>query len=172
MSFKFSLIPLAATFAVIASPLVASAHTLTSQNNQTHYQTITNEQSNDQKIIPNYIGIGGSNRGAALESKFAFNDHFSFRPLAIDNLKSDGQKGNFALPVTYDFQPVWGKLQPYAGAGLGVNTEGNNNVGAMFTAGADYPLNKSVTANASVDYDAFGNNDVSGVFSVAANFGG
>ncbi len=42
----------------------------------------------------------------------------------------------------------------------------------MFTAGADYPINKSLTANANVNYDAFGNNNVNGVIGVAANFNG
>jgi opacity protein-like surface antigen len=173
MSLRFSFVTLAATCAVLASPLVASAQTLTPQRpNNNRYQTITNTEYSNQKAVPNYVGVGGSNRGAALESKFAFNDHFSFRPTAIDNLKSDNQKGDFSLPVTYDFKPVFGKLQPYAGGGLGITAEDNTDVGGMFTAGADYPINKSVTANASVNYDAFGNNDVNGVIGVAANFKG
>ena len=179
MSFKFSLVPFAATLAVLASPLVASAHTLTSQNtrNPRHTQTdyvIIDEhpinQNVSQKAVPNYVGVGGSNRGAALESKFAFNDHFSIRPMAIDNLKSDGQKGDFSLPVTYDFHPVLGKLQPYVGGGLGVTAGDNSDLGGMFTAGADYPINKNLTANANVDYDAFGDNNVNGVVGIAANF--
>ncbi len=125
-----------------------------------------------QIIVPDYIGVGGSNRGAALESKFAFDNHFSIRPMAIDNLKSDGQNGDFSLPVTYDFKPVVGKLQSYAGGGLGVTADDNSNLGGMFTAGADYPINKSLTANASVNYSAFGNNDINGVVGVAANFNG
>ena len=40
----------------------------------------------------------------------------------------------------------------------------------MFTAGADYAINKSLTANANINYDAFRNNDVNGVIGVAANF--
>ena len=172
MSFKFSLVPLAATLAVLASPLVASAHTLTSQNtrnSRTDYQTITNTESSSQRAVPNYVGVGGSNRGAALESKFAFNNHFSIRPMAIDNLQSDDQQGDFSLPVTYDFQPVIG-IQPYVGGGLGVTAGDNSDVGGMFTAGADYPINKSLTANANVNYDAFGDNNVNGVLGVAANF--
>ena len=171
MSFKCSVIPLAATLAVLGSPLVASAHTLASQNAADYeYQSITEKQSNE-KFVPNYIGVGGSNRGAALDSKFAFNNHFSFRPMAIDNLKSDGQIGNFSLPITHDFQPVLGnRIQPYVGGGLGITTEDSGDLGGMFTAGADYPINKSITANASVNYDAFGNNDVNGVIGVGANF--
>ena len=99
-------------------------------------------------------------------------NHISFRPLAIDNLKSGDQEGNFAIPVTYDFQPVVGKLQPYAGAGVGLNTQGDDEVGPMLTAGADYPINKNITANASVNFDAYGNNDVNGIVGVAANIGG
>ena len=173
MSFKFSLVTLAATVAVVASPLVASAQTLTPQRtNNTRYETMTDTQSTTARTVPDYIGVGGSNGGAALESKFALNNNFSIRPMAIDNLKSDDQQGDFSLPVTYDFQPVIGKLQPYAGAGLGVTAGDNSDLGAMLTAGADYPLNKSLTANASVNYDAFGNNDVNGVIGVAANFNG
>ena len=184
MSIKFSLVPLAATLAVLASPLVASAGTLTSQNTrnprstQTDYviiderpinQNQTNQNVN-KRTVPNYVGVGGSNRGAALESKFAFNDHFSIQPMAIDNLKSDNQQGDFSLPVTYDFKPVLGKLQPYVGGGLGVTAGDNSDLGGMFTAGADYPINKSLTANANVNYDAFGDNNVDGVLGIAANF--
>ena len=132
------------------------------------YQNQTNRDMS--QVVPNYVGIGGSNRGAALESKFAFNNHFSIRPMAVDNLESSGQQGDFSLPVTYDFNPVLGKLQPYVGGGLGVTAGDNSSVGGMLTAGADYPINKSLTANASVNYDAFGNNDVNGVLGVAANF--
>ena len=172
MSFRFSLVTLAASCAVLASPLVASAQTLTPQrtNNTYRYQTISNTEPTNQRAVPNYIGVGGSNRGAALESKFAFNNHFSFRPMAIDNLKFDNQKGDFSLPVTYDFQPVLGKLQPYAGGGLGITAGDNSDLGGMFTAGVDYPINKSVTANAGVNYDVFGDSHVDGVLGVAANF--
>ena len=126
----------------------------------------------NQRLVPNYVGVGGSNRGAALDSKIGLTNHISFRPLAIDNLKSGDQEGNFAIPVTYDFQPVVGKLQPYAGAGVGLNTQGDDEVGPMLTAGADYPINKNITANASVNFDAYGNNDVNGIVGVAANIGG
>ena len=80
MSFKFSLVPLAATLAVLASPLVASAHTLTSQNTRNPRSTQTDfviiderlnqnqaNQNVNQRPVPNYVGVGGSNRGAALE---------------------------------------------------------------------------------------------------------
>jgi hypothetical protein len=100
-----------------------------------------------------FISLFESFKALLKRSQFAFNDHFSFRPTAIDNLKSDNQKGDFSLPVTYDFKPVFGKLQPYAGGGLGITAEDNTDVGGMFTAGADYPINKSVTANASVNWD-------------------
>ena len=81
MSFKFSLVSLAATCAVLASPLVASAQTLTPQRtNNTRYQTITNTQPSSENLVPNYIGVGGSNRGAALESKLALSDILSSLP--------------------------------------------------------------------------------------------
>lgn len=168
MSFKFALIPLAAS-AIFASPLAASADTLTPTDSNYHYRSVESDRSNPQRFVPNYIGVGGSNRGAALESKFAFNDRFSIRPMAIDNLKSEGQQGNFSIPVTYDFQPLMG-IQPYFGGGLGITAGDNSDLGGMFTAGIDYPMNKSLTANANVSYDVFGNNEVNGVLGVAANF--
>ena len=232
MSFKFSLVSLAATLAVLASPLVASANTLTAQNtrnlgstetnygvvdkqpisqNQTErnmYQTdevspmdtsrdtFTDRNTRNldrtrterviikerpvnrdradrevsQKLVPNYIGVGGSNRGAALDSKIGITNRISVRPLAIDNFKSDDeQEGNFAFPITYDFQPVIGKLQPYAGAGVGINTEGSDDVGPMLTAGVDYPISKNLTLNGSVNFDAYGDNDVNGILGIATN---
>ena len=181
MSIKFSLVPLAATLAVLASPLVASADTITAQNTRNPDSTRTerviierpvnrNRDRVSQRLVPNYIGIGGSNRGIALDSKIGVTNRLSFRPLAIDNLKTDdGQEGNFALPITYDFQPVIGKLQPYAGAGVGINTEGNDDVGPMLTAGADYPITKNLTVNGSVNFDAYGNNDVNGILGIATN---
>ena len=131
MSVKFSLVSLAATLAVLASPLVASANTFTDQNTgnlgstETNYGVVerqptsqnqternmyqTNEASPmdtsrdtftdrntrnpgstktdyviidrqptsqnqtdgdvNQRLVPNYVGVGGSNRGAALDSK-------------------------------------------------------------------------------------------------------
>ena len=138
MSVKFSLVSLA-TIAVLASPLVASANTVTNQNtrnlgsteydygmmdkqpisqNQTErdmYRTNeaspmntsggtlsdrntgnsgstetdyviidrqpTQNQANsrvNQRIVPNYVGVGGSNRGAALDSKIGLTNHLSF----------------------------------------------------------------------------------------------
>ena len=180
MSGKFSLVPLAA-IAVLASPLVASADTITAQNTGNPERTrtervIIEKQQNRRgerevsKIVPNYVGVGGSNRGVAINSKIGLTNSISFRPLAIDNLKSDdGQEGNFAIPITYDFQPVIGRLQPYAGAGIGLNTEGSDDIGPMLTAGIDLPINRSLTVNGSVNFDAYGDNDVNGILGIATN---
>ena len=180
MSFKFSLVPLAA-IAVLASPLVASADTITAQNTRNLDRTrterviiderpVNKDRAENQRLVPNYIGVGGSNRGAALDSKIGITNRISVRPLAIDNFKSDDeQEGNFALPITYDFQPVIGKLQPYAGAGVGINTEGSDDVGPMLTAGLDYPISKNLTLNGSVNFDAYGDNDVNGILGIATN---
>ena len=182
MSFKFSFVPLAA-IAILASPLVASADTITAQRTRDLEPTQTErviiekrpvnrraEREVGQRIVPNYIGVGGSNRGVALGSKIGLTNRISFRALAIDNLKSDdGQEGNFAIPITYDFQPVIGRLQPYAGAGVGVNTEGSDDVGPMLTAGIDLPINRSLTINGSVNFDAYGDNDVNGILGIATN---
>ena len=182
MSFKFSLVPLAA-IAVLASPLVASADTITAQNTGNPERTRTErviiekrpverraEREVNERVVPNYIGVGGSNRGAALNAKISLTNRISFRALAIDNFQSDDeQEGNFAFPITYDFQPVIGKLQPYAGAGVGINTEGSDDVGPMLTAGLDYPISKNLTLNGSVNFDAYGNNDVNGILGIATN---
>ncbi|WP_052055349.1 outer membrane protein [Myxosarcina sp. GI1] len=136
-------------------------------------QNYTNSSETTEPIVPNYVGLGGSNRGIALDSKFALSNRFSIRPMAIGDLDSDNQNGDFTVPVTYDFQPVFGnKLQPYAGAGLGGSTENDGSVGGVITAGVDYPINKRLTANANINYDAFGNDDTNAVVGVAANFNG
>ena len=197
MKFKFaSFAPLVAACAVIATPVAAFAQT-TPQSSTRYPQTMTQSSPNRyprtnmpqnypdtfqsptpsprttvSQTVPNYIGLGGSNRGVALESKYALNNRFSVRPMAIGDLDSGNEFGDFSVPITYDLQPFAGlsRLHPYAGAGIGASTRGDDNFGAVLTTGADYPINNRLTANANATYDVFGNNDLNAVVGVAANF--
>ncbi|MEO1185194.1 MAG: hypothetical protein AAFX46_11040 [Cyanobacteria bacterium J06636_27] len=119
----------------------------------------------------NYFGVGASNRGAALESKLSINNRFSVRPKATGKLFEEGDRhATIYVPVTYDFGQTSSGLRPFIGAGAGVTTD-NTQFGSVLTTGADYRINKRLTAVGSVNLGLFEDNrDFSAVLGIATNF--
>ncbi|NJN13450.1 MAG: hypothetical protein HC815_38305 [Richelia sp. RM1_1_1] len=61
-------------------------------------------------------------------------------------------------------------MRPFVGAGAGMTTE-NRQFGGVLTTGADYRINKRLTAVGSVNLGLFEDNrDVSAVLGIATNF--
>lgn len=128
----------------------------------------------------NYIGVGvgagglgGSNIGLSVNSKFTVADQVSVRPGAVSNLDfSNNGQTLIMLPVTYDFNPVTnnGRLLPYAGGGLALDTQNSISVGPMATAGVDYRITDSLTANGAVNLSIAGDTRVTGTVGVGYTF--
>jgi len=116
--------------------------------------------------------VGDSDVGFAVNSKFTLGDNVSVRPGAITDFDFDDGQTHVLVPVTYDFNPITpnGKLLPYAGAGLSVETGEHEEVGGLLTAGADYRLTERLTANAAVNWSISDTSPVNGVIGVGYTF--
>ncbi len=101
----------------------------------------------------NYIGAAASEEGAVVNGKYALSNRFSVRPGVITELNNDGgdRRVTVLAPVTYDFNG-FGGLKPFVGAGAGVSTDGETEIQAVATAGADYQLGNRYAINGSVNY--------------------
>jgi len=83
------------------------------------------------------------------------------------------------IPITYDFsfnpadafaEPL--PIAPYIGAGIGIETSNEADVGFLLTGGVDFPVTSQFTATAAVNA-MFGNEtDVGLVLGVGYNFTG
>lgn len=126
---------------------------------------LAQEKTPEQPL--NYFGIGASNRGAAFESKLSINDRFSVRPTATTKLFEEGDRhATIYVPITYDFGQTSSGLRPFVGGGAGITTE-NRQFGGVLTTGADYRINKRLTAVGSVNLGLFEDNrDVSAVLGI------
>jgi len=113
-------------------------------------------------VSSSYIGTGIGNEGVVVNSRIKVSDQFSFRPAVIADIDFDDvfdeSDVTFLIPVTYDL-PTFAndKLQPFAGAGLGVFVDGNgeNDEGAIALGGFDYSLTENLTANATTSWAPF-----------------
>ncbi|MEO1376395.1 MAG: hypothetical protein AAFW70_19265 [Cyanobacteria bacterium J06635_10] len=119
----------------------------------------------------NYFGVGASNRGAAFESKLSINNRFSVRPTATSKLFEEGERhATIYVPVTYDFGQTSSGLRPFVGGGAGMTTDGRQ-FGGVLTTGADYRINKRLTAVGSVNLGLFEDNrDFTAILGIATNF--
>ena len=156
MKFKFaSLIPLALACAtVITLPHIASA-----------------QEAYPAQKTTDYIGIGATNRGAALDAKLSLAKNLSLRPMAIgDDLSGSNKDVTIYAPLTYDFSKGTGGLEPFIGAGPSVKTEKGGDFGGVITAGADYPIGKRLNATGSVNVGLFGDSEVDGFLGLSTNF--
>ncbi|MEM9927327.1 MAG: hypothetical protein AAF915_26895 [Cyanobacteria bacterium P01_D01_bin.50] len=147
-----SLISLVACTVAIAAPTTAFAQ----------------EKTPEEPL--NYFGVGASNRGAAFESKLSINNRFSVRPMATSKLFEEGERhATIYVPVTYDFSQTSSGLRPFIGGGAGVTTD-DRQFGGVVTTGADYRINKRLTAVGSVNVGFFDDRDFTAVLGVATNF--
>lgn len=116
-----------------------------------------------------YIGIGGNiglsddsrdnspesplGRGSfVINGKIGLTPNLSIRPAAVINSDAD-----ILVPITYDFR-IPGRdpfevspFVPYAGAGVMVSTQRDNNVGFLLSGGVDYRISPEWTANGSLN---------------------
>lgn len=112
-----------------------------------------------------YIGIGGNiglsdddpesalGRGSfVINGKIGLNPNLSIRPAVVINSDAD-----ILVPITYDFRlPSSDPFEvspfvPYAGAGIIVSTQRDNNVGFLLSGGLDYRISPDWTANGSLN---------------------
>ena len=153
-----------AVVTLMAAPLSASAQ-------EAHLESL------------DYVGIGvglgdigKTDVGLTLNSKIELTDQVSLRPAVISDLDfDDNGETLFLIPATYDFQsPLENqKLLPFAGLGVSVSTEGDDDVGLLLTGGTDYRLSDRVTLNGSVYWSLFDwldDDQVNGVISIGYNF--
>lgn len=132
-----------------------------------------------------YVGIAGNigltgndsalgDTNFSVISKIGFTDVISARPSVVI-----GDNTTILIPVTYDLnlRPTGAEEQaisvfaPYIGAGLGIATGDDSDVGPMLTAGVDVPVSPQFTATAGVNAGFFGDTSVGIVIGVGYNFG-
>ena len=132
-----------------------------------------------------YVGIAGNigltgndsalgDTNFSVISKIGFTDVISVRPSVVI-----GDNTTILIPVTYDLnlRPTGAEEQaisvfaPYIGAGLGIATGDDSDVGPMLTAGVDVPVSPQFTATAGVNAGFFGDTSVGIVIGVGYNFG-
>jgi len=87
-----------------------------------------------------------------INGKIGLTPNVSVRPAAVINSEAD-----ILIPVTYDFRiPSNDPFKvspfvPYAGAGVIVSTQRDNNVGFLLSGGVDYRISPEWTANGSLN---------------------
>lgn len=115
--------------------------------------------------VPSYIGIGGNiglssgddnttlgDGGFVVNSKIRLSDTLSLRPSVIF-----GNDAVFLIPLTYDFviprvdpfEPI--RFAPFAGGGVAISTDDDNNIGFLLTLGVDVPISRTFVANAALN---------------------
>ncbi|MFP4104144.1 hypothetical protein [Coleofasciculus sp.] len=117
--------------------------------------------------VPNYVGVGVNigltedddgdetglgDAGFVINGKIGLSRNISLRPGVII-----GDDAVFMIPLTYDFliprvdpfEPV--RFAPFLGGGVALSTDGDDNIGFLFTGGVDVPLSRSFVANGSIN---------------------
>jgi len=117
--------------------------------------------------VPNYLGVGVNigltedddgdetglgDAGFVINGKIGLSRNLSLRPGVII-----GDDAVFLVPLTYDFliprvdpfEPV--RFAPFLGGGVALSTDGDDNIGFLFTGGVDVPLSRSFVANGSIN---------------------
>lgn len=123
----------------------------------------------------NYIGIGGSNQGFAINGKATVAEHVSLRPAVITDFNfNDDADVNYVLPVTYDFNAVDGqdRLYPFLGGGINGALGNDSTIEFAVTGGADYRINRHLLVNGSLNWAPFqgGGENVSFIAGVGYGF--
>jgi hypothetical protein len=118
----------------------------------------------------NYIGVGGSDEGFVVNGKAKLTDNLSLRPAAL----TDFDEFTFLIPVTYDFSPLSAtgedRLLPFAGAGVRIDNQGDENFGLLLTGGADYRITDKWVANGSANVSFIGDTEFDFVLGVGYSF--
>ena len=118
----------------------------------------------------NYVGIGGSDEGFVINGKATLSDSLSLRPAAL----TEFDDFTFLIPVTYDFNPPSqvgeDRILPFAGGGVRIDTEGDENFGLLLTGGADYRITDSWVANGSANVSFIGDTEFDFVVGVGYSF--
>lgn len=130
-----------------------------------------------------YIGVGGNiglsgsntlgNGSFAVLSKIGLTRNISVRPAVLL-----GDDATFTIPVTYDFviqttdpfEQV--SFAPFAGGGLVVSTQSDNNIGFLLTGGVDVPLSREFVANATLNVGFMDKTEVGLMLGVGYTFTG
>ena len=121
----------------------------------------------------NYIGIGATDDGFAVNAKIELAKQLSVRPAILTDVEFDDDTEVTAIvPITYDFESPFknGKLLPFAGAGLGGTTRDDGSVGLVVTGGMDYRASNKLTANSSVVWLPFDDERVNFIVGLGYNF--
>ena len=121
----------------------------------------------------NYIGLGASDGGFAVNGKIELAKQLSLRPAVLTDIEfDDDTEVTIIAPVTYDFESPFknGKLLPFAGAGLGGTTRDDGSVGLTVTGGVDYRASDKLTANGSVIWLPFDDDRVDFIVGLGYNF--
>ena len=126
----------------------------------------------------NYLGVGGfigTDTGFAITSKIGLTTDLSVRPSAV--IEDDV---TFRIPLTYEFFPIGPdesfveglRLTPYIGGGIVLTTDDNADVGALVTAGLDFPLGPQFTGTANVNVDFRDSVEAGVIIGFGYNFAG
>ncbi len=121
----------------------------------------------------NYIGLGATDEGFAVNAKLELAEQLSVRPAVLTDVEfDDDTEVTVIAPVTYDFESPFknGKFLPFVGAGLGGTTRDDGSVGLTVTGGVDYRASNKLTANGSVVWLAFDEDRVNVMVGLGYNF--
>lgn len=121
----------------------------------------------------NYIGLGATDEGFAVNAKIELAEQLSLRPAVLTDVEfEDDTEVTVIAPVTYDFESPFknGRFLPFTGAGIGGTTRDDGSVGLTVTGGADYSASNKLTANGSVVWLPFDDDRVDFIVGLGYNF--
>jgi hypothetical protein len=134
--------------------------------NQEKKGSVLETQTKQQEGRKWIIGIGGGTRIGLGEPTYpeiysragylvTKNLSVSIRPRYIfgniDGNSNQNSQGAFQMPATIDIKPN-GRISPYAGVGLALNTDSSRHIDAMIIGGIDVRMTKRLSADASIKY--------------------
>lgn len=121
----------------------------------------------------NYIGIGATDEGFAVNAKIELAKQLSVRPTVLTDVEFDDDTEITAIaPITYDFESPFknGKFLSFADAGLSGTTRDDGSVGLVVTGGMDYRASNKLTTNSSVIWLLFDDERVNFIVGLGFNF--
>lgn len=178
--------PVPGTSATSADVLL---HNSPNSSQTPHRSRVQKEQQIAQEVEPgrstrsgsSYVGIGGNigltgdtalgDSGFALFSKIGLTRNFSVRPSVVISGDAD-----FIIPLTFDF-PIQAEpferisFAPYAGAGVIISTDNDQNIGLALTGGVDVPISERFTATGAVTAGFLDTTDLGITVGIGYNFG-